>query len=156
MTPFRRLSCALVTVSVLLQPSYAATLNDAQLKKCNSIQREEILRAATAGIIDLGSKAKQSGTPDSENPWPYSSFEDMIRAHPDCCSISTKFLGDYDPRIKSHFDGGSSFRAFFVRIQLPSVAENEGQFVNTRYDRIAIVTCFGQAVTEKQLIHMGE
>jgi hypothetical protein len=139
-----------------LHPSYAAALSEAQLKKCNSIQRMEIIRAATASIIEMGSREKKHGIPDSENMWPYDSFADMIKRHPDCCSISTKFVGDYDPRIRSHFDGGSSFRAYFVRIRLPSVVEVGKHFIKTQYDRVVIVTCFGQAVTEEQLINMAE
>jgi hypothetical protein len=151
----QRLFYALAIFCMLQYPSCAATLNEVQLQKCKSIQRNEILRAATASIIDLGSEAKRDGVPDNKNPWPYLSFDDMIQKHPNCCSISTKFLGDYDSRIRNHFEG-SSFKAYFVRIQLPSVAQIGKDFVSTRYDRTAIVTCFGQAVAEEQLIKMGD
>jgi hypothetical protein len=156
MSPFNQLLSAIAITTALVSPAGGTPLTRTQLEKCASIHQQEIIRAATESIIYIGSRDRRNGVPDAHNPWPYNNFEELINLHPNCCSISTKFIGDYDPRIKDHFDGGSLFKAYFVRIQLPSVAEVGGRFIKGQYDRVVIVTCFGQAVNEEQLIHMDE
>lgn len=156
MIAFSFAALPLCVVSIFLLPQTSLALNADQIEKCKTISGQEIIKAATSDLIYIGRRNFESGIPDSENPFPFTSFEEFIKRYPDCCQISNKFVGDYDAKIRKHFDGGTAFPAYFVSINVRFATSGNSKYSRKSYHATALVTCFGQAVNESQLIDMGD
>lgn len=141
-------------LSVLLMSTQALSLTELQLKRCSSIDQEEVIRIATAGFIENGRRNREEGLPDSENPWPFSSYSELRTKYPDCCNISRTYKGDYDPVMKKHLEGGNDFPVFIVHIAMPSLIKEGEKTRKYNYIGDFIVTCYGEIVTENELLNM--
>ncbi len=148
----RVLRLMVIACSVGLGATPALGLTDAQRKQCASVTPDEIIRTAAAVLIESGKQNRAAGLADAENPWPFSSYDELRSKYPDCCSTSREHRGDYDPALKAHLEGGKEFPVFIVTISLPSVMKTELGLKGYQYSGRFIVTCYGEILDEDDLL----
>uniref|UniRef100_UPI003100CDFA hypothetical protein n=1 Tax=Neorhizobium sp. EC2-8 TaxID=3129230 RepID=UPI003100CDFA len=134
-----------------LTSTSALGVTDAQWKRCSDVTADEMIRIATVGPVENGKQNRETGIPDSDNPWPFASYGELRSKYPECCHISREYRGDYDPVLKSHLAGGKDFPVFVVTITFPSVFKNGFELTPYQYTGRFLVTRYGEIVTEDEL-----